>query len=268
MNDAWKNGAENHDEATEGSRTERKAAALQAYHEWMPICTYKENGTEDRERIYRSFDYGNLANLMMLDTRPVGQDQQIDQVQLLLANHDETAFIDNGTPVNPYDNFGAFAMGVGNLTYSTQFGQVQAAKATIDAAVNDTSRSLLGSSQETWLTGQVANSVANGETWQIFGQQVIAADVTAPNYLSGTDNITEYTSFLSQDSATLLQTLANSGTGAAQLVAVLAGAYGQPYNLDSWDGYGAAHALSCRFYDKPTTPSCSVATPTMPGAIS
>jgi len=159
---------------------------------------------------------------------------------LLLANHDETAFIDNGTPVNPYDNFGAFAMGVGNLTYATQFGQVQAAKAAIDATVNDTSRSLLGSSQETWLTGQVANSVANSETWQIFGQQVIAADVTAPNYLLGTDNITEYTSFLSQDSATLLQTLANAGTGAAQLVAVLAGAYGQPYTLDSWDGYGAA----------------------------
>ena len=239
-NDAWKNGAENHDEATEGSWTERKAAALQAYHEWMPIRTYTENGTEDRERIYRSFDYGNLANLMMLDTRLVGRDQQIDQVQLLLANHDETAFIDNGTPVNPYDNFTAFAMGAGSLTYTGQFGQVQAAKAAIDAAVNDTSRSLLGSSQETWLTGQVANSVANGETWQIFGQQVIAADVTAPNYLLGTDNITEYTSFLSQDSATLLQTLANAGTGAAQLVAVLAGAYGQPYNLDSWDGYGAA----------------------------
>ena len=194
----------------------------------------------------------------------MGQDQQIDQVQLLLANHDNTAFIDNGTPVNPYGNFGAFAMGVGNLTYSTQFGQVQAAKAPIDAAVNNTSRSLLGSSQETWLTDQVAN----GETWQIFGQQVITADVTAPNYLLGTDNITEYTSFLSQDSATLLQTLANAGTGAAQLVAVLAGAYGQPYNLDSWDGYGAAHALSCRFYDEPTTSSCSVTTPTMPKAIS
>ncbi len=226
-NDAWKNGAENHDEATEGSWTERKAAALQAYHEWMPIRTHTENGTEDRERIYRSFDYGNLANLVMLDTRLVGRDQQIDQVQFLLANHDETAFIDNGTPVNPYDNFGAFAMGVGNLTYATQFGQVQAAKAAIDAAVND-NRSLLGSSQETRLSGQVTNSVANGETWQISGQQVIAADVTAPNYLLGTDNIAEYTSFLSQDSATLLQTLANAGKGAAQLVAVLAGAYGQP----------------------------------------
>ena len=193
----------------------------------MPIRTYKENGTEDRERIYRSFDYGNLANLMMLDTRLIGRDLQIEQVQLLLTNHDETAFIDNGTPVNPYDNFGALAMGVGNPTSATQFGQVQVAKAAVDATVNDASRSLLGSSQTTWLTGQVANSVANDETWQIFGQQVITADVTAPNYLLGTDNVTEYTSFLSQDSATLLQTLANAGTGAAQLVAVLAGAYGQ-----------------------------------------
>ena len=68
---------------------------------------------------------------------------------------------------------------------------------------------------------------------------MIAADVTAPNYLLGTYNITEYTSTLSQDSANLLQILANVETGVAQLVAELAGAYGQPYNLDSWDGYGA-----------------------------
>ena len=94
----------------------------------MDADSHKENGTEDRERIYRSFDYGNLANLMMLVTRLIGRDQQIDQVQLLLANHDETAFIDNGTPVNPYDNFGAFAMGVGNLVCATQFGQVQQQK--------------------------------------------------------------------------------------------------------------------------------------------
>ena len=36
-NDGWVGGAENHDPATEGDWTARKAAAMQAYFEWMPI---------------------------------------------------------------------------------------------------------------------------------------------------------------------------------------------------------------------------------------
>ena len=36
-NDSWIGGAENHDPKTEGDWTARKAAALKAYYEWMPI---------------------------------------------------------------------------------------------------------------------------------------------------------------------------------------------------------------------------------------
>ncbi len=36
-NDTWKGGAENHHEKTEGAFDDRKAAALQAYFEWLPI---------------------------------------------------------------------------------------------------------------------------------------------------------------------------------------------------------------------------------------
>ena len=239
-NDAWRDGAENHNEG-EGLWTDRKAAALQAYHEWMPIRTYTDsNGAEQRERIYRSFDYGNLASLIMLDTRLTGRDEQIDQVSLLLENHDESAFLDNGSPINPYDNFAAYATGAGTLSYAPQFFQLMTAKAAVDAAVDDANRSLLGSTQEAWLSTEVQRSVDRGETWQIFGQQVIAADVTAPNYLLGTGDLSQYLSLLSRDPVSLGQYLQSAGSQAAQLVAVLAGAYGQPYNLDSWDGYGAA----------------------------
>ncbi|NBT72034.1 MAG: alkaline phosphatase, partial [Betaproteobacteria bacterium] len=62
-NDAWKDGAENHDPAKEGAWSARKTAALAAYHEWMPIRT-----AADRSIIYRSFDFGNLLSLHMLDT--------------------------------------------------------------------------------------------------------------------------------------------------------------------------------------------------------
>ncbi len=71
-NDTYKNGAENHNEG-EGSFSDRKAAALQAYYEWLPI---REG--DSRERIFRQFDIGNLASLYMLDTRLIARDQQLD----------------------------------------------------------------------------------------------------------------------------------------------------------------------------------------------
>ena len=52
-NDTWRDGADNHQAATEGSFSTRKAAALQAYHEWMPT----RNAQPDL--IYRSFAFGN-----------------------------------------------------------------------------------------------------------------------------------------------------------------------------------------------------------------
>ena len=69
-NDAYVDGAENHDPATEGSWTERKAIARQVYFEWMPIRDTPQ------ERIYRSFRYGDLVDLIMLDTRLEGRDEQ------------------------------------------------------------------------------------------------------------------------------------------------------------------------------------------------
>lgn len=69
-NDAWRDGAQNHDPATEGSWEDRKAAAYQAYVEWMPI----REGTAGV--IYRALPYADLAHLMMLDTRIIGRDEQ------------------------------------------------------------------------------------------------------------------------------------------------------------------------------------------------
>ena len=39
-NDAWENGAENHDPATEGNWNDRKNVAKQAFFEWIPIRNY------------------------------------------------------------------------------------------------------------------------------------------------------------------------------------------------------------------------------------
>ena len=74
-NNAWNGGAENHDaDQGEGDWAARRAAAMQAYYEWMPI---RENAQTLQGRIYRAFRFGGLATLFMLDTRIVGRDEQV-----------------------------------------------------------------------------------------------------------------------------------------------------------------------------------------------
>ncbi len=62
-NDAYIDGAENHQPETEGDYQARKAVATQAYFEWLPI---RDNGAQ---KVYRRFDFGNLVDLFVLDTR-------------------------------------------------------------------------------------------------------------------------------------------------------------------------------------------------------
>ncbi len=79
-NDAWRNGAENH-QAGEGDYAARKAAALQAWHEWLPV-----RSGASREQIWRRFDWGNLLSLHMLDTRIAGRDLQLDYANFFGAS--------------------------------------------------------------------------------------------------------------------------------------------------------------------------------------
>ena len=69
--DSYKDGAANHDPATEGSWADRKAAALQAYFEWLPI-----RETSDHH-IFRKLSYGELADVVLLDTRLWARTQQV-----------------------------------------------------------------------------------------------------------------------------------------------------------------------------------------------
>jgi alkaline phosphatase D len=62
-NDTWREGAQNHTAPDEGEFAVRKAAAQQAYNEWMPIRG------DDPAVIYRSLPYGDLADVVTMDTR-------------------------------------------------------------------------------------------------------------------------------------------------------------------------------------------------------
>jgi alkaline phosphatase D len=93
-NDAWKGGAQNHQPETEGDWETRKAAAIQAWMEWQPV---RENVYEGGT-INRTIRFGDLADLIMLDTRLQGRDQQVtssspallDPTRTMLGREQET----------------------------------------------------------------------------------------------------------------------------------------------------------------------------------
>lgn len=72
-NDAWMDGAQNH-QSNEGSWAIRKSNAKQAFFEWLPI---RQTGPQnDPYQIFRNIQYGDLLELIMLDTRLHGREQQ------------------------------------------------------------------------------------------------------------------------------------------------------------------------------------------------
>lgn len=81
-NDVWREGAQNHQPETEGPFAARRAAAVRVYHEWMPT---RVTNPLRPELIYRSFGWGDLVDLHMLDTRVIGRDRQLAYADYLGA---------------------------------------------------------------------------------------------------------------------------------------------------------------------------------------
>jgi alkaline phosphatase D len=147
-NDTWKGGAQNHQTDVEGPWLKRRAAAIQAYYEWMPIREMPAG------RIYRRFDFGTLASLIMLDTRMIGRDEQLDYKKDLKMSE-----------VSPRPE------------------DVKTAATAFKRKWNNPSRSMLGLPQEKWFAEQVRDSAAKKIPWQIIGQQVQVGFLKAPKDL-------------------------------------------------------------------------------------
>jgi alkaline phosphatase D len=84
-NDSYTDGAQNH-QTNEGSWYDRMSNGKKAYFEWIPIRPQ----IADSQKIFRTFDLGNLAKLIMLDTRLEGRNEQLNQTDPNLNNPDRT----------------------------------------------------------------------------------------------------------------------------------------------------------------------------------
>lgn len=142
-NDTWMGGAQNHQPETEGDFAQRKAAALRAYYEWMPIREAAPGRL--KEAINRTFHFGDLASLMMVETRLLGRTEALSYGQLTLQP--------DGAP-----DVAAFL-----------------------ARRAEPSRDLLGEDQRRWLGAELAASRQAGRPWQVLGNQVVTARVRGPD---------------------------------------------------------------------------------------
>ncbi|MEM9102324.1 MAG: alkaline phosphatase D family protein [Pseudomonadota bacterium] len=206
-NDSYKDGAENHDES-EGDYQERKRQALQAYFEWMPIRVTNQGGEFS---IYRSFSFGDLVDLHMLDTRIEARDKVIAL----------TDFANAETGVD----FAGF-----------------------QTALMDSNRSLLGSEQLGWLSTQMATSNAQ---WQVLGQQVLMGRMLLPGaVVTQSLSIEQFgtiaqTAIIAQRAQNMDPTLTPEELAFLEANQVLLTEENLaliqlpalPYNLDAWDGF-------------------------------
>lgn len=72
-NDAWKDGAENHQPETEGPYAVRKTVSEKAYREWLPVS----------EDYWAQYEIGKLATLFRLETRHVAREKPFDLGDLM-----------------------------------------------------------------------------------------------------------------------------------------------------------------------------------------
>lgn len=207
-NDTWRDGAENHNEG-EGAFAARKEAALQAYFEWLPIRPWREG---NHEEIYRSFSYGNLVDLHMLDTRVLARDKQLDYAD----------YMDATTGAFDGERF--------------------------RADVTSTSRTLLGLTQLLWLQGTLLQATG---TWQVLGQQILMGKMSLPAAIATQQMSIPQFAMLGALAKLAARAAANDPTLTAQELQYLQANQALltpeviallqlpsiPYNLDAWDGY-------------------------------
>jgi alkaline phosphatase D len=143
---------------------------------------------------WKSYEIGTLATLFRTETRLLARTRQPDVAPLFEASDPGSAL-----------------------------------KAFRDGAWMDPAVTMMGSQQESWLAHAMAQSVRQGQQWQIVGFGTIIGQTVMP---------AQAMSWLSPDSPERARNYLLSGVAAAKV--------GLPFNYDNWGGYPAARARFLR----------------------
>lgn len=235
-NDAWTDGAQNH-QADEGVWTDRRDAAVRAFYEWIPIRE-PEPGTP-LLAINRTFELGDLATLVMVENRFLGRDRQIN-----LRNPEDATWnaVDLTSPKHPVivtdaerrrDILSAFSQG---RPVPEPYG-VRVDPESILRAVSRPERSVYGHAQEAWLRDRLEASVRAGKPWQVIGNQMVMARTTGADIV-GFMGQARWTRALDQSSPILRPWLRQLETLPVEV----------PFEFDGWNAYPAARTRMDRMF--------------------
>ena len=140
-NDAYKDGAQNHQSDTEGDWQVRKRVAEQVYREWMPV-----SDREATDPLWGQYEIGDLATLFLTESRIGGRSKPANLEMALKGQSDlKTAL--------------------------TAFR---------DGEWQDPARTMLGKVQEAWLAEAMKKSRASGTKWQVMTQQCVMGELRLP----------------------------------------------------------------------------------------
>ena len=141
-NNPWMEGAQNH-QANEGSWSERRAASMQAYFEWMPIRD--PDSGKDRASYWRHYKLGDLASLITLESRHTGRSKQISYAE-----------------------------------HKSELDSLESAKEFLDTVVGAKERTFLSAEMENFLKVELEESNRAGRLWRIVGNQSVMARSKPP----------------------------------------------------------------------------------------
>lgn len=143
-NNPWVGGAENHQPETEGDWSERLAASLQAYYEWMPIRD-PEQGRK-REEFWRSYVFGDLLTLVTLESRHTARGEQVDYMK-----------------------------------YAETIQSKEDAENFMNDVIGDPDRKMISSAMEEELETSLSKSIEKKQPWRIIGNPCPIARMLVPD---------------------------------------------------------------------------------------
>lgn len=146
-NDDWTGGAQGHAAGRQGDWEIRKAAAVRAYYEWMPI---RDPAPTDPYDIQRAVTFGDLATLIVPETRLKARRQQLSVQRDL-----DYVPGPDGSKVPDIDGF--------------------------RRKIAAPERQMLGAQQLDWIAREMEGSVAAGRPWVLLGSATIMGDYDYPD---------------------------------------------------------------------------------------
>ncbi|QJU58873.1 phosphodiesterase [Sphingomonas sp. AP4-R1] len=223
-NDDWMGGAQHHDPAKQGPWEDRKTAAVRAYLEWMPI---RDPDPAHPYAVQRSFSFGDLATLILPETRLEARD-----AQLTLPHDLKVRMMDHADPAHPVPVTDPTILATLDPKALPARYRMEPDIAAFRAKLADPARRMVGDEQLDWIRRETEASVAKRQPWLLFGSPTIMGRYVYPDLDALVPAASKARFEALQPGASALYRMTGLGLPL--------------FNLDSWDGYPAERQ---RVYD-------------------